>query len=358
MKVIFISNNLNSTHDRARVEEFIQQGIEVEVYGFTREADKGNIRNSDYFKPVVLGHVLPDYKTRIKTYYTAIKQLLESKKHENCIFYLFGLDVAMFFSFLGKKQKYVYEEADLVYTYTSNKLIKKVYKFIDEYVIKNSHLTAVTSEGFIKYHFGDKCPANIVLVPNKLNKSVLDVSSVQNSKKKEDLSFGFVGAPRFKTIHNFIKVFCQNFPDKEFQVYGGPIPDDFDDLRKFKNCIFHGKFSSPKDLPVIYSTLDLVLSTYDSEFENVQYAEPNKIYESIYFETPIIVSTNTFLAEKVNSLGIGYSINAMDDDEIVRFVKNLSYNDVHKCAENMKVIGKSECINNNTNFIDRILSIN
>lgn len=355
MKVIFISNNLNSTHDRARVEEFIQQGVEVEVYGFTREADNGSIRNSDYYNPIVIGHVLPSYKTRIKTYYTAIKRLLKLKKDENCVFYLFGLDIAIFFALLGRKNKYIYEEADLVYTYTSNKYVKSVYKFIDEYVIRKSHLTAVTSEGFIKYHYGNKCPDNVIIVPNRLNKSVLDVFSNQIIKQRNKLTYGFVGAPRFKSIHNFIKVFCENFPDREFHVYGGPIREDFEDLRRFPNCIFHGKFSSPKDLPEIYSSIDLVLCTYDSEFENVQYAEPNKIYESIYFETPIIVSTNTFLAEKVKKLKIGYPVNALDDEEIKSFVNNLSFKKVQDSIDRMRKIGKTECINDNRDFINKII---
>ena len=35
---------------------------------------------------------------------------------------------------------------------------------------------------------------------------------------------------------------------------------------------------------------DMVVATYDVTIENVRYAEPNKIYEAIFFETPIILS--------------------------------------------------------------------
>lgn len=356
-KIIFISNNLNSTHDKTRIEEFIKCGAEVEVYGYTRENENGKKRKSEFYTAQILGHVFPAYKSRISVYYKTLKQLRKEKKGIDCIYYFFGLDITAVFLLLGKNVKYVYEEADLVYTYMSDRIIRNIFKLIDKYAIRNSYLTALTSEGFIRYHFGNNVPDNVVLVPNRLNESVLKVEySPKTKDPNKGVRYGFVGAPRFKAIHNFIDVFCRNFPNKEFHIWGGPIPEDFEDLKIYKNCIFHGYFSSPVDLPKIYSSLDVVLSTYDSEFDNVRFAEPNKIYESIYFETPIIVSTNTFLEEKVKKMGIGFSLDATNENEIVRFVKDATYIEVQKCVGKIKSIDKNECINKNDDLIDRVLN--
>lgn len=354
-KIIFISNNLSSSHDKARIEEYINNGVDVEVYGFTRAADSGIIMQSELYKPIVLGHILPSYPTRLRTYYKAIKKLRAEKDKECYVYYILGLDIAMIFVLLGKNVKYIYEEADLVYTYMPNRMLISLFKRIDAYVQRHAYLAVFTSEGFLHYHYGSSQPSNVIIVPNRLNKSVLSVQRVSDSTEKKELKFGFVGAPRFNAIRNFIKVFCQNFPDREFHVFGGPIPEDFKGLEQFKNCIFHGRFSSPIDLPQIYSKIDLVLCTYDAEYENVRYAEPNKIYESIYFEKPIIVSKNTFLSEKVHKLGIGYSIDAMNDAEIVDFVNRLSVDEIQRCVNEIKKIDKDYCISVNPELINRTI---
>ena len=98
-----------------------------------------------------------------------------------------------------------------------------------------------------------------------------------------------------------------------------------------------------------------MLSTYDAEYENVRYAEPNKIYESIYFEKLIIVSKNTFLSEKVHKLGIGYSVDAMNDAEIVDFVNRLSVDEIQRCVNEIKKIDKDYCINVNPELINRTI---
>ena len=99
------------------------------------------------------------------------------------------------------------------------------------------------------------------------------------------------------------------------------------------------------------------MATYDARYENVRYAEPNKIYESIYFETPIVVSSGTFLAEKVKKLGIGYDIDAMNDDEIIKFVSNLSEESLLEKKQNAQKIDKRETLNINEDFFKKLDNI-
>jgi glycosyltransferase involved in cell wall biosynthesis len=128
----------------------------------------------------------------------------------------------------------------------------------------------------------------------------------------------------------------------------------FDRLKNYNNCHFHGAFFHPNDLPEIYAKTDLVLSTYDVENENVRFAEPNKIYESIYFRTPIIVSSGTYLAEKVNEIGIGYDIDAMKDEEIINFIQQLDNESINQRISNINCIDKIKAININDEFFERL----
>ena len=117
--------------------------------------------------------------------------------------------------------------------------------------------------------------------------------------------------------------------------------------KECNNVHLHGIFKNPQDMPSVYGQLDLVLATYDATSINAQYAEPNKMYESIFFRVPIIVSKGTFLSEKVNRLGIGYAINGLDKDEIRTFLSGLTAESIDAKVKNLMAIPQTEAVNEN-----------
>ena len=98
------------------------------------------------------------------------------------------------------------------------------------------------------------------------------------------------------------------------------------------------------------------MATYDTTSINAQYAEPNKLYESIYFRTPIVVSSNTFLAKKVNRLGIGYDINGLNKEEIKSFVNNLTTEDLLKKKAASSEIPKESATNTNPDLFKYLIA--
>ena len=352
MKIVFILPSIDDSHYKNRVLEFIENGYDVKVYGFYRLDRERKLP----FEYSLLGRLEnARYTNRLRLYIDAFRKIGKEFRHQNVVFYLGGLDIAMCFHYLNPKQPYIYEECDLTHTYLGK--IKYVLEWIDKQIIKNSLLTITTSLGFINYHFDGIKPKNVCLVENKLNPNILNYPIKYKEFNKDKLSIGFVGAPRFESVFNFIDVYCRNFPNYTFHVYGGPVSEQFKTLEKYENCIFHGFFNNPVDLPEIYASIDLVLSTYDIKYENVRWAEPNKIYESIYFEKPIIVSSDTFLAEKVNQLGIGYDVNAMNEVQVVQLVRNLNHEDLNAKSKAAKSIDKKYALNINKHLFGTLKDI-
>ncbi len=347
-KIVFVVPSISDSHFKNRIIEFVERSFDVVVYGFSRPNQK--FPNELPYKFEILGKLRDEnYKERFFLYIKCFRVLGKKYKKQDVIFYLCGLDIALFFHYINPHAKYIYEECDLIHTYMGN--LKLPLEWIDKKVIKNSVITVTTSEGFINYHFNGVKPSNVVLVENKLNPSVLNYKvKPKKTFSRDTISVGFVGGPRFDSVYNFIDVFCRRFPKGLFHVYGGPVTEQFEKLKKYKNCIFHGFFKNPIDLPEIYSSIDVVVATYDTKFENVRYAEPNKIYESIYFETPIVVSSGTFLADKVKRLGIGFDINAMNDDEIVGFINGLTADKLKEKTQNAQMIDKKLTLNVNDDF--------
>jgi glycosyltransferase involved in cell wall biosynthesis len=125
----------------------------------------------------------------------------------------------------------------------------------------------------------------------------------------------------------------------------------------YNNVFYHGRFKNPEDLPVIYKNIDLLLCAYDYRIDNVRYAEPNKLYESIYFRKPIIVSSNTFLAKKVSDLGIGYHLDSLDNNAIISFIQNITLESIETKRDACSDISQEECIINDQLLFSRIRNI-
>lgn len=357
-KVIFIINSIQQQRCLKRIEEFISNGYEVIAYGFSRSEVIPTL--PEKFHIEVLAHIDNNrsYFKRLILMYKALQPVFNRHKNENVLYYYFLLDVAMVCRLLNRKP-YIYEESDLMQTYLPSKVLCTILNWIDRCIIKQSTLTTMTSEGFILYHFGTQIPENVVLVPNRLNPSILELTYRQSKTNIDHLRVAFVGSARYESIIRFADAFLSAFPQHELHFYGliNDRPEEFERLRKtYKNVFFHGKFCNPKDLPSIYENIDLVLATYDYRFENVRYAEPNKLYEAAYFATPIIVSSNTVLAQKTLQWGVGFAIDPFNPKAVQTFFTTLTQARLDECVAHCKTLDKQELIDNNPQLFEKLQS--
>lgn len=322
MTIIFLMNSINDAHSNKRIKDFEDKGFKVKVFGFDRNI--GVHRRDDI---TILGKFTNDipYHKRIKIYIKGIRKAFKLACNKDDIWFYQGLDTALFAFIFGKRHKYIYEECDLVHANIKNSLIRNIFEILDKYIIKKSFKTIVTSEGFIKYHYKNATPRNIIIVPNKLSKEITNYPFEENRIfTPSHIKFAFVGGIRYESLISLAKLISCNFPNHEFHFYGYISPTIKEEsLPKGTNVFYHGAFRSPEDLPKIYSDIDLVVATYDISNINVRYAEPNKLYESIYFNCPIVVSRQTFLEKKVKRLRIGYSVNPYDKEDVIKLVKDI-----------------------------------
>lgn len=358
MKIVFILNAIHMQRCVKRIDEFADNGYEIEAYGFDRGIIVKKYPQSCCVN--IIGQIdnSKSYLARLYTMLNGIRKVLNTTSEKDTLYYIFGLDNVLFFKLLSSR-KYIYEESDLVHTYIKSKIAVDLFEWLDKRAIKGSFYSVFTSDGFVKYHFGKIHPENTTVIANKLPPIVTQKTFVRSKCLDiNKIDIGFVGYIRFHTIYNFAYVFCKYFPNHRFHFFGTTEDEYnrnmFNGLNQFPNCVFHGAFKHPDDLSNIYSQIDLVLSTYDVENDNVRYAEPNKIYESIYYETPIIVSSATYLAEKVEQLGIGYSIDATNEEMIVDFVNKLTIAEIKEKVSNIQRIDKYTTLNINQDFFMRL----
>ncbi len=354
-RIVFVLDAIQDTHALKRVEEFVDNGFLVKVYGFNRQ--NCPIPTNPKYDICVLGEFPSgeNYLSRLPVLYKGLRRVRRECSRQD-LYYYFGLNAALVGS-LAIRSEYIYEECDLTHAYFNRRIIFEVFERIDKRLIRKSKLTVLTSEGFRELHFGAVRPETIEIVPNRLNPACLDQYPPLVKTKSERLRIGFVGVIRSRQIYNFAKVFASLSPNHEFHFWGVFSPSysqqEIDGLLALRNVFYHGRFRNPDDLATIYSQIDLTMATYDTTQINPQYAEPNKLYEAIFYETPIIVSHNSFLADKVERLGVGFSVDALDDGDIRRLTASISGDVLCEKTAACHAVPKKESININTKFITR-----
>ena len=355
-KIVFVLNAVSIPRCIKRVEEFVSRGYDVDVYAFDRGSDV--VTTSKYFEVQIIGKhdISMSYPKRAVVIWDSLKKLFKQYNDQDVIYFLFFFDVA-FVGHLISNKPYIYELSDMPYSDIKNSFVRGLFEKADKRIIRHSFLTTLTSEGFIEYLFGDNVPSNYVVVPNRVDKRILDYPYNEEHIDMSHLRFSFVGGFRYRSTLDFLHFAAKNFPQHDFVVDGNIIcfEKEIKQLANtYSNIKLNGVFKYPKDIPGIYQRTDVVLANYDADSINAQYAEPNKLYEAMFFHTPIIVSSGTYLAKRVKQLGIGVDVDSSNENEVVSLINCLTKERFVEMQNNCKKIPLAEMVNENPKLFEYI----
>lgn len=350
-KIVFLLAIISQPRCIKRIQSFIDKGFEVEIFGFNRgiyninSRIQGKIINDLGYAPSGRSYIHKFFNS-----YIILKKIFNKYKDSDVIYYAFSYDLALLCK-LHSGKKYIYEISDLVYAYFKHKLILNIFKNIDKWIIKNSFLTIMTSDGFNSFLFPNSKKENIIIQPNRVNfqllKTDLHNSFEENSPK---IIFSYIGAFRYpNTVFRFAKIIGEKYPHHEFHFWGDSSLTDLaiELSNKYSNIIYNGEFKNPDDLIKIYSSIDVVVACYDTSTLNERIAEPNKLYESLFFKKPIIVSNGTFLSNRVEEYKCGYSIDASNDSCIIDFINTINKKIIKDTINQINTIPISEIVDDN-----------
>ena len=352
--IVFFAMALSQPRCIKRVTSLRDYGFNCVVYGY----DRGKYDINDYPQDVTVSHlgVLKDneYVYKVSKVFWDIIKICKQHRNNKPVFYAFGIFQAMYLKLLGKP--YIYEISDILYAYPKFKRLIGLFKAIDKSLIRGSLATVMTSGGFYSF-FNLELP-NIFVIPNKVSPTLKRPILKMKLEDTESLSFGFVGSMRYQTIIDFAEIIGHDFPQHKFHFWGGlkegPMKVSIDKLtNSYDNVFYHGAFRNPEDLTKVYETFDITVSCYQVSTLNEKIAEPNKLYESIFFETPLIVSTNTFLAKRVQELGVGFDIDCSNDILIKEFIDNIDESTMNGIQSKMHSLPLELVIDDTSEFIDK-----
>ena len=323
MKFIFLQNSATQPRCHKRFRNFTKAGIEGEVYSFNRNWYNVNLPTDIHIHS--LGDLEPgSYWKRLKLYIKKLRPIFRNNR--DAVFYCYGQDMAFVAMLFG--QKYIYEESDIMYLEYKSVLMRWLMRRLDLLIQHRSIASVFTSQGFV-YYLYQNAPESVFVLPNKLDKYFVGKERPANKSFDIDaLRFAFIGLLRYPgTIFPFIEAMSKSNPRHEFHIWGDGgegIKNQILALCKQNSQVqYHGPFRNPVDLADIYAQIDINFVCYDTAGRNERIAEPNKLYESTFFNAPILVSPKTYLAHVVEEKGTGYVLNCKDQTELTRFFDNI-----------------------------------
>jgi glycosyltransferase involved in cell wall biosynthesis len=124
-------------------------------------------------------------------------------------------------------------------------------------------------------------------------------------------------------------------------VGGGEFEDYYKNLAVEQNVIdqvfFIGKFSQ-EDLPKLTPSADVGIALIENISKSYYYALPNKLFEYIMAEVPVVVSNLPQMKEIVHKFNVGFVVDPDNKDELITALKKLSSDEIQykKVKQNCK----------------------
>lgn len=235
----------------------------------------------------------------------------------------------------NKDVRIIYEVADLHRLIVDKQrnpvrlLAQRYLRFSDRHCCKKIDLLMVSSPKYVETYFGDFVPPEKTMYfPNVPNLS--DLADYRKKRRGEPFEVGFIGDIRYpeqmKLLIAAAKACKIKLMFAGFEQGGNEIETL---CKEYSDGEWIGRFDFKTQAAKLYEKCDVIYSVYDADMENVKVALPNKLYEAVYCEVPIIVARNTYLAEVVNEWGVGVAVDHKSPNELIEVLKKMQTDEAY-----------------------------
>ena len=332
MKIVFIFSHLPDPRLNKRIN-LLKNNHEVHLVYWNRKTVQiwdNNNKDVENHEIIIRAFYSNPLKRIIPTIKFSRRAFSIIKKIKPDLIYAFNLDmlrIAYNYHRISKDCKIIYEVADLnsiiIDTQTNilKKIIQKLLIRTEKKMTQVIKSLVITSEKFfdeyyIKFLEKDK----VIFIPN-----IPETRHLQNYRKKSGKVFtiGFIGAIRYVDQMKMLINFADHNDVKVIFAGTGLTDEVYELAKKNKNVEYYGKYNYEKEIAALYSKIDCVYAVYNADLTNVRIALPNKLYEAIYCELPLIVAKGTYLAELVEKWNVGISVNHNDKHDLEKGIMKL-----------------------------------
>lgn len=191
---------------------------------------------------------------------------------------------------------------------TGKKIVDLTINTLEKMATKLADLTILCEEERIEQI--NTNPKKYIVVPNIPDANCIIVD-VNRGLAKQEFTIGYVGG--FYPDRGLLELLevIKNKKNITLEISGFGNKDIEDRVTEYQqlysNIIFSGKVEYDKAVEIMQSC-DVLYAMYYKVNRNNVYAAPNKFYESIFLEKPIITTKGTLVGSKVEKEQIGFVI--------------------------------------------------
>ena len=221
-----------------------------------------------------------------------------------------------------------------------NKILKLIFKFIDNYALKNVNQVVVNSDDLKNYLINNrKIKSNKIKVVNHFSPFIK--SDYQPNFELNNIFYaGNTGRPQ--NLSSFLRYFEKYFPSEwQLDIYGAG--QEFNILSKFSNKnIRINSYLERKELENITKDIPFALISLDYEItfegfpgKTFDYLNMNKVL--VNFSNP-----NSAVSKLIDKYGLGFNIDLDNPESLERKLQDMKNSDeINKILENIKYFQQS-----------------
>jgi succinoglycan biosynthesis protein ExoL len=234
--------------------------------------------------------------------------------------------------FRSNQTNIVYEVLDIHPLLTKQSVAGTIARFLERLVLRHCSAIIVSSDGFVRGYFSVKVSdfdkrKNVVLVENKLPSMMRArradyIDKLELSEPSDRIRIGYFGTLRcLNSLKALIDIahrstdVCVNLAGSSFK-HGDWLRAQL--ASQMVGLVdWRGAYTYPDDLMALYSDVDIVWAIDESDQSlNCTLLMPNRFYEALYFNKPIIVKRGTEVARRAEELGVAVVVESISAEHI------------------------------------------
>jgi glycosyltransferase involved in cell wall biosynthesis len=227
-----------------------------------------------------------------------------------------------------------------------NKILKTIYKVLEKKLIYNCDTVIVVSDSIKRWYCDKYNIENVICIyntPRYKEFAKTDYFRKKYSIRKDNVIFLFQGM-LFKGngVELMLQAFDLMHDTNNYLIFmgKGPMEEAIRLESMHNNHIFLHEMVPQNELYKYTSSADFGFSIAEKTSLSYEYSMPNKLFEYIMYEIPVIVANTKEQFEFVRKYDIGYCLNEYEPKALVQLINSIDFSKYPIMVKRIKELKK------------------
>jgi succinoglycan biosynthesis protein ExoL len=355
-ELLFFCPDVTDASTLKRVQQFMDFGYRVTVFGFRRER-----YNTAYQPPwpnIPLGFTSDArYWHRVRALLRAIPALFAHRAalRRAAVFYARNID-QLLLALLGRlitlsRAPVVYEVLDIPPILMRRGVVPTLLRAIERWCLRRTSLLVLSSPGFHRNYYAavQRYRGEWFLLENKLHPSISSPRPAVRRAAEHGRPWvvGYFGLIRGESTFALMTRLAERLQGRILFKFGGILTTvdqaKFDEvLRRCPNIVYGGPYLPQQDLENLYRDVDFTWALdLEHTDHNSRWLMPCRFYEAGYFGIPCLAVHGFEVGKTIEKHRIGWTFDAPLEESLIRFFEQLTPADYEHIRGRLRTVPRS-----------------